>query len=158
MAGAFRPSKKLAARSFPPKICTVCLLAFGSPGGKRRKESLAAQGCRTHRACRWVRSGSRRAAALRHHPWGVVRGVATPLTLVRIDRLTCGQQTYRYIRCAQHPVGRGVFVLARKHSDKCFAQYMNRFHQNTVGVAEKIAVGELFRHAEKTRCLSSGLF
>ena len=52
----------------------ACLL--GSPGGKRCEESLAAQGCRTHRACRWVRNKSQRAAALRHH-----------LKFILVDRL-----------------------------------------------------------------------
>ncbi|MBR3874784.1 MAG: hypothetical protein IKJ26_11580 [Clostridia bacterium] len=61
-------SKNLACGDLFRRFCTVCLLAFGSPGGKRRKESLAAQGSRNHRTCRWFRNESQRAAALRHFP------------------------------------------------------------------------------------------
>ena len=55
---------------FDHKDSTIRLLASGSPGGEWCKESLAAQGFRTHRACRWVRNESRRAAALRRLPRG----------------------------------------------------------------------------------------
>ncbi|MDD5897285.1 MAG: hypothetical protein PUE14_02150, partial [Clostridia bacterium] len=39
-----RASKKLARGDLFRRECTICLLAYGSPGGKWCKESLAAQG------------------------------------------------------------------------------------------------------------------
>jgi len=64
----FRPSKKLAARSFPPKICTVCLLAFGSHGAtfqifdlKRGIPPKAEQHARSWHAASGTANGVRKA-------------------------------------------------------------------------------------------------
>ena len=63
-----RPSKKLArGRSFLTGSA-LCLLACGSPGGKERKESLAAQGSRNRRTRYRFRNQNRRVAALRCLP------------------------------------------------------------------------------------------
>ena len=47
-------------RSFPPGGAPAAYFAggfaAGSPGGGRRKVALLAQGCRIHRACRWIRN------------------------------------------------------------------------------------------------------
>ena len=44
---SLRPSKKLAKAIFSAEVCTVCLQVCDLPGGKRRKETLAAQGFRS---------------------------------------------------------------------------------------------------------------
>src|SRR5699024_1853706 len=65
------------------QVPTGHTLPFGAGGG-RRKVALLAQGCRIHRACRWIRIPCWRAAALqtseegcgREARRGVLRGAA----------------------------------------------------------------------------------
>ena len=110
MSSGFQFVKKHA--SFSDELCTVCLGAFGSQGGKQ--ESLATQGFRNHRkgerseprredsakrsaepkpkpdrrlglgrnTCRCFRIGNQRAAALRYL-WGFIDILRAVQTLLR---------------------------------------------------------------------------
>ena len=94
-----RASEKLGwRRSFPTGVAPAAYFAggkaAGSPGGGRRKEALLTQGCRIHRACRWIRISAWRAAALQTSDgWCGADGSGVPEREGAARRVSCVLRT-----------------------------------------------------------------
>ena len=94
-----RASEKLVwRRSFPTGVAPAAYFAggkaAGSPGGGRRKEALLTQGCRIHRACRWIRISAWRAAALQTSDgWCGADGSGVPEREGAVKRVSCVLRT-----------------------------------------------------------------